>query len=662
MGLGHNFGYPVPHSSANNFSRFRGSICSRGTAEDCSSRESSQVGCGGQSGSISEAQGSAGHRRSCLNINYLFDHRSLSRPPHRRLSKFLLSAKSPPLVDMSPLISSIAWVRRGIAAENPEKYNLDEKELERVQKLARIELEDAQVELQRASEAAQDMENRSDDEDSTIDDDDNDDSWEDASDDDRMDEDLIEPEPKKSKTKSNIQDDADSLAEYNLDNYDEEKTGAASGVFSNIKGLTYYRSNDEDPYITLKEDDEDAERAELQVQSTDNMIVTAKTEDEVSHLDVYIYNDNDENLYVHHDILLPSFPLCLEWLDFPPTPTSSETAPVGPQQGNFIAVGTFEPEIEIWSLDVTEAIYPSLILGRPDKSASHVPVPLGTGKKKRKQTKARDPSSEYHVDAVLGLSWNRAHRNIFASASADTTVKIWDLASGGGKALRSFNVHGDKVQSVQWNAAQPEVLLTGSYDHTVRVFDSRDPGKAVGAVIGADVEALRWDPWEAMSFYVSLEDGNVHYFDARTLSTLLASGSLPAPTKSRFTLSAHTGAASALDVNPHVRGCIATGGADKLVKVWNVQLDGDAVNASMVTSRNLEVGKVFTVGFSPDDPLTLAAAGSKAKLQVWDIGANAGVRKSFGPRLPVRQGGWERNREGGGIVGVQSDNEESDEE
>ncbi|KAG8716662.1 hypothetical protein FRC08_009051 [Ceratobasidium sp. 394] len=66
---------------------------------------------------------------------------------------------------MSPLISSIAWVRRGAAAENPEKYNLDEKELERVQHLARIELEDAQLELQRASEAAQEMEERSGDED-----------------------------------------------------------------------------------------------------------------------------------------------------------------------------------------------------------------------------------------------------------------------------------------------------------------------------------------------------------------------------------------------------------------------------------------------------------------------------------------------------------------
>ena len=47
------------------------------------------------------------------------------------------------------------------------------------------------------------------------------------------------------------------------------------------------------------------------------------------------------------------------------------------------------------------------------------------------------------------------------------------------------------------------MLLTGSYDRTVRTFDSRAPDSGVGAVLGADVEALRWDPWEATSFYVS---------------------------------------------------------------------------------------------------------------------------------------------------------------
>jgi periodic tryptophan protein 1 len=61
----------------------------------------------------------------------------------------------------------------------------------------------------------------------------------------------------------------DGLDEYNLENYDDDDTApgisqffvtiwpisndiTAMGPFSNIKGLTYYRNNEEDPYITMK--------------------------------------------------------------------------------------------------------------------------------------------------------------------------------------------------------------------------------------------------------------------------------------------------------------------------------------------------------------------------------------------------------------------------
>lgn len=50
--------------------------------------------------------------------------------------------------------SQIDRVKRGITAQNPEKYVLDDKELERVSALARIELEDAKKELERAHKAA----------------------------------------------------------------------------------------------------------------------------------------------------------------------------------------------------------------------------------------------------------------------------------------------------------------------------------------------------------------------------------------------------------------------------------------------------------------------------------------------------------------------------
>jgi len=68
---------------------------------------------------------------------------------------------------------------------------------------------------------------------------------------------------------------------------------------------------------------------------------------------------------------------------------------------------------------------------------------------------------------------------------------------------------------------------------------------------------------------------------------------------------------------------------------------------------------VFSVVFSPDDPLTLAAAGSKARLQIWDVGANFGARKAFSSKLAEAGRILKEKESSEGVVGVVSDQEES---
>ena len=67
---------------------------------------------------------------------------------------------------------------------------------------------------------------------------------------------------------------------------------------------------------------------------------------------------------------------------------------------------------------------------------------------------------------------------------------------------------------------------------------------------------------------------------------------------------------------------------------------------------------MFSTVWSPDDPLTLAAAGSKAKLQSWDVSANVGARTVFGPKL-TEFGRNLKEKQNGGVVGVASDIEDS---
>lgn len=409
-------------------------------------------------------------------------------------------------------------------------------------------------------------------------------------------------------------------------------------MFGNVKSLAYYESNKEDPYITLQDDEEDEERQDLQVLATDNLILSAKVEDELAHLEVYVYEDESDNLYVHHDIMLPAIPLCVEWLDIPVS-SSGDAAKGG--KGNFVAVGTMDPDIEIWDLDTVDCMYPNAILGQGANPES--------GEKKKKKKKKAKANDEYHVDAVLSLAANRQHRNLLASASADKTIKLWDLNTT--KCAKSYSYHTDKVCSLAWHTAEPTVLLSGSYDRTVVAADMRAPDAKVPRWgVESDVENIRWDPHDQNYFYVSTENGVIHYHDIRNAP------STPEATKAVWTLQAHDESVSSFDINSVIPGFMATGSTDKTVKLWNIQATGP----SLVVSRNLDVGKVFATSFAPDPEVAfrLAVAGSSGSMHVWDTSTNPGVRSAFALRVPALKEGVNEDR----LVGVKDDESSSSED
>ena len=157
---------------------------------------------------------------------------------------------------------------------------------------------------------------------------------------------------------------------------------------------------------------------------------------------------------------------------------------------------------------------------------------------------------------------------------------MWDLNNS--TCVQSYNHHKDKVQSVAWNPVEATAFITGSYDKTVSVLDARVPEKTTTWKLQSDVESLVWDPHNPTNFYAATEDGIIQYFDVRQ-----ANGS--AGGKPLFILQAHDSAVSALDVNPRIPGCIATGSTDKQVKVWNTADN----KPSMVTSRNFELVRLL---------------------------------------------------------------------
>ena len=122
-------------------------------------------------------------------------------------------------------------------------------------------------------------------------------------------------------------------------------------------------------------------------------------------------------------------------------------------------------------------------------------------------------------------------------------------------------------------------------------------------------------------------------------------------------LQAHDAGISTFDVSPTHPGLIVTGSTDKLVKLWHVAPSQQG--PSLVLSRDLDLGKIFSTQFGPDPEVAMrvAVAGSAGSIKVWDLSTSNAARKAFGV-----SGRAKETVEEGKIVGVTEVEDGDDEE
>ena len=94
---------------------------------------------------------------------------------------------------------------------------------------------------------------------------------------------------------------------------DDVEEGSSESVSSFGEGEGAPGNKNKDDYPSELEDSEE-EKEDYTIRNSDALIVAATAEDDHSNLEVYIYDHKNSNLYVHHELILSSYPLCLEWL------------------------------------------------------------------------------------------------------------------------------------------------------------------------------------------------------------------------------------------------------------------------------------------------------------------------------------------------------------
>lgn len=211
--------------------------------------------------------------------------------------------------------------------------------------------------------------------------------------------------------------------EFDMQNYDKEDNMPELGE-DYVKPTNLYEAEGEDDEDMIPEEDfpqmvkdDNSDDENDFINKSDALIVAACAERDYSTLEVYVYEESVSNLYVHHEIMLNAYPLCLEWIPYVPGSKASFS-----EKGNYVAVGTFSPAIEIWNLDIVDEVEPIITLGGETDEGKNIPLKSMKAKKKKQYY---NPGS--HFDAVLCMSMHPTEVNFLASGSADKVIKIWDL-------------------------------------------------------------------------------------------------------------------------------------------------------------------------------------------------------------------------------------------
>eukprot|EP00922_Rhytidocystis_sp_ex-Travisia-forbesii_P042923 GHVS01064162.1.p1 GENE.GHVS01064162.1~~GHVS01064162.1.p1 ORF type:complete len:511 (+),score=69.01 GHVS01064162.1:38-1534(+) len=490
-------------------------------------------------------------------------------------------------------ISSIAWVPRGAAARHPQAANLEQADPKELRKKAHG--------LSLLADAADVVADQP-----------------------KEDQDLQELRSKVTKQKVK---DGDEVMRWMEETKEDEQGDPGEQFFQVLASDASAVAAD--PYLANANHDSDDEEA-TEILPSDFLLLAASSEPDMSSIEVYVFDGENGSLYVHHDIVVGSYPLCLEWL------SSSD----GGGPGNLVAMGTFSHAIDIWNLDIMDELEPVITLGSSDE------IREGTNK-----TAARG-----HNGAVMCMHRNEPRRYVLASGSSDETVKLWDINAE--KCVHTFTHHSDKVQSVQWHPKEESMLLTGSFDKSVCLCDSRAQSVQLSCPVPSDVESIVWDTHNSGRCMVSTEDGHVVCFDIRALSTTssqrssngCSSSAVQGSSSSRqgvggnkkerstrshgkatdgvlWSFRASKKATTGISTGSHPN-LLVTCSSDKCAAVWNTSNFDEKGCPTLVRRKDLQAGPLYACQRNLEDSNLFGFGGNCVVL--WDLESDEMICKTFG--------------------------------
>ena len=128
---------------------------------------------------------------------------------------------------------------------------------------------------------------------------------------------------------------------------------------------------------------------------------------------------------------------------------------------------------------------------------------------------------ESHTSSVEDLQWSPTEPTVFASCSADRSIRIWDVRIKSHRsALTVDAAHEQDVNVISWNRGTQFLLLSGGDDGALNVWDMRSfkPNQTPSPVAHFDwhrapISSVEWHPEEDSIFAASGRADQVTLWD-----------------------------------------------------------------------------------------------------------------------------------------------------
>lgn len=168
-----------------------------------------------------------------------------------------------------------------------------------------------------------------------------------------------------------------------------------------------------------------------------------------------------------------------------------------------------------------------------------------------------------HTAEGYGLCWNPHEEGILLSGSDDHKICTWDIREAGidVNASQIYSGHTDVVEDVAWHVHYANLFGSCGDDSAVMLWDPRDSGKPKHTVANA-----------------------------------------------------HESEVNCLSFNPFSEFLMATGGADKLVNLWDLR----NLNQKLHSFEGHNEG-VYQVSWAPFNETILASSSSDRRVHIYDL-------------------------------------------